>query len=61
MDSKHFLLLLSLFPASSLAAIGDIYVGCGDAKQCYGYFSNSCVDTVSLPANKRKHIRIKNV
>ncbi len=51
MDSKLFL-LFSLLPALSLAAIGDIYVGCENTKQCYGYFSNSCVDTVSFPTKK---------
>ncbi len=41
--------LAALSAASSVRPsrdINSIYEGCGDTKECYGYFSNSCVETM---------------
>ncbi len=48
----RFLLVLLPLAAFSAASSGSprdansIYDGCGSSKECYGYFSNSCVGSM---------------
>ncbi len=57
MEFKLCLAVLLALPAFSLAALGDIYEGCGDAKECYD-FGDDCIGSVRL--NTRPFLSIEN-